>query len=116
MIYFIQQGEVGPIKIGVADSPDRRLGWLQCGNPQKLYLRAILVGGMPEERILHDRFASGHIRGEWFAAATPGLAGLIAAAEHEEFWSDDEDELLCARCQGRPVPLGRRKYCEACAR
>ena len=112
MIYFIQQGGDGPIKIGLAEDPYVRCDLLQVGNPEKLYVRAVMPGGLAEEAALHMRFADGAIRGEWFASDTPGLLDLVAEAEHDEFWS--EDELICERCQTNPVPLGRRKLCVPC--
>lgn len=70
MIYFIQEGEDGPVKIGYSkENCERRLSSLQTGNPRQLTLAAVRTGahGMPaKERELHDRFAAHRIRGEWF--------------------------------------------------
>ena len=42
MIYFIQAGEHGPVKIGVAQNPSARLAALQTGSPTPLRLMAQL--------------------------------------------------------------------------
>jgi hypothetical protein len=87
-VYFVQVGDDGPIKIGTAMRPQKRLMGLQGANPKKLHLRAFIQGGRREERVLHDRFADGRIRGEWFRADTPGLAEVIerAAAGNRPRW------------------------------
>lgn len=77
MIYFIQEEDDGPIKIGVADSPVARIGALQTGNPRELNLLSVMDGGYREEADLHVRFAAGSIRGEWFDPGTPGLQELL---------------------------------------
>jgi hypothetical protein len=76
-VYFIQAGQDGPIKIGVAADPLLRLDDLQVGSPVALTLLAAIPGGAVHERQLHARFAEGRIRGEWFSADTPGLKGEI---------------------------------------
>ena len=66
-VYFIQEGAMGPIKIGYATGdPIARLLHLQMGNPTRLYLRLKLNGSKREEAKLHSLFAANHIRGEWF--------------------------------------------------
>lgn len=67
MIYFIQAGENGPIKIGYTEkSPYKRLNSLQVGNHEELTLIAIMPGGERSESELHKRFEYAHKRGEWF--------------------------------------------------
>lgn len=67
MTYFIQQGDDGPVKIGIANNPAQRLERLQCGNPEPLYGRVLIPGN--HERELHKRYAEKKIRGEWFDAS-----------------------------------------------
>ena len=69
MIYFIQQGMDGPIKIGKAISPRKRLKTLQVGSPDTLHLLAIEKGGHGREKHLHDRYTKERIRGEWFKSS-----------------------------------------------
>lgn len=66
MIYFIQQGEGGPIKIGSAENVTCRLISLQIASPVELKLLAIQTGSGSEEKELHRQFRTLWIRGEWF--------------------------------------------------
>lgn len=65
-VYFIQQGDAGPIKIGFSRDVDSRLIHLQTASPDPLRLLAKLRGGKKHERKLHATFAAHHQRGEWF--------------------------------------------------
>jgi hypothetical protein len=79
-VYFIQAGDGGPIKIGIARSPERRLIELQVGNHAKLRILALTPGGWGEERALHDKFAALRLNGEWFDPA-PELLSYIEAID-----------------------------------
>jgi hypothetical protein len=74
-VYFIQQGEHGPVKIGRSNRPERRIGNLQTGNPDELSLRHVIPGNKDTERHLHARFKPWLIRGEWFI--DPEYLGVI---------------------------------------
>lgn len=125
MIYFIQSGEGGPIKVGYVEGLTRsaiefRVGLLQVGNPEPLKVLATMAGGRAEERELHKRFRAGHIRGEWFNADTPFLQDAIDAAPNDEAeiaWQLREDgEQICEWCRTEPVAPPRRSLCsERCA-
>lgn len=65
-IYFIQRGYTGPVKIGWALDPDRRLGELQIGSAEDLHIIGITPGTMADERQLHKDVAEYRVRGEWF--------------------------------------------------
>lgn len=77
-VYFIQEGEDGPIKIGCTKGLQGRLDQLQTGHARKLHLRASFEGGREQERELHARFAEHRLQGEWFMPA-PALLSHIAA-------------------------------------
>lgn len=120
MIYFVQAGEHGPIKIGYVEEEDRtavlrRLNLLQVGNHERLYLRATTPGGLTVERDLHQRLAAGHVRGEWFRPDTPGLASLIRRAREQETvtaWQlRDDGQQLCEWCGTGIVIPPRRSLC-----
>lgn len=66
-VYFIQQGEDGPIKIGYSTTPEKRLQSLNTASPYPLYLRAVIEGGKKLEQELHERFAAYKMDGEWFS-------------------------------------------------
>lgn len=72
-LYFIREGEDGPIKIGIAESPERRRHGLQGGNPRRLHILKSLPAGhfgaaIATERRWHRAFAAERLEGEWFRA------------------------------------------------
>lgn len=71
IIYFIQSGDDGPIKIGRCKSglAEKRLADLQIGNPVELSLLGTIIGDRTTEMSLHGRFARLRVRGEWFVNA-----------------------------------------------
>lgn len=112
MIYFIQQGTDGPIKIGFAADCERRLDALQTGNPHDLHLLAVMGGDINREKELHQRFAEGNLRGEWFQPDTPGLHELVFQAIQEEALIE-AGARYCDQCGIRVVQPPRRKLCSA---
>jgi hypothetical protein len=74
-VYFIQAGD-GPIKIGVATNPKRRLAVLQTANPHPLKLLATKAGGAWREIEYHSRFAAHRLQGEWFSPHPDILAEI----------------------------------------
>ena len=67
MIYFIQQGIDGPIKIGTTDNVNKRLLSLQTGSPHKLRLIGTMDGDEEKEKQLHNFFSAYRLSGEWFS-------------------------------------------------
>lgn len=68
MIYFVQAGEFGSIKIGYTNDLARRLGALQTGCPHPLTVLGVIDPGEPEmEMALHSKFSQHRSSGEWFA-------------------------------------------------
>ncbi len=65
-IYFIQEENDGPIKIGICINVLKRLSGIQVGTPRLLRLLAHIPGDAALERKLHKQFSSSNIRGEWF--------------------------------------------------
>ncbi|MEQ8673448.1 MAG: GIY-YIG nuclease family protein [Aggregatilineales bacterium] len=66
-VYFIQQGDNGPIKIGYSAEPEKRLQTLSTASPYPLRILKTLKGGKALEQELHTRFANHQLEGEWFA-------------------------------------------------
>ena len=64
MIYFIQTGNNGPVKIGRANDPGLRLKQLQTANPNKLRLITTIKGN--NDNLVHHILRGHNIRGEWF--------------------------------------------------
>ena len=84
MIYFIQAGDNGPVKIGYTKKdPDARMASLQTGSHDKLKLIGHRSGSTIKERELHQTFDKSRIRGEWFEP-TSNLLGFINAKSLQE--------------------------------
>lgn len=67
MIYFIQAGNNGPIKIGQTDNNiEERIKQLQIGCPYELRLLWLHKSDHYKEQEIHKEFSSERIRGEWF--------------------------------------------------
>ncbi len=66
MIYFIQAGENGPIKIGKSDDPERRLKQLQTAHHKELKLLWVEDGAEEKESAYHEDFKDHNIKNEWF--------------------------------------------------
>ena len=67
VIYFIRNGEDGPIKVGYTeDNAEYRLKSLQTGNPDELTLLGEIYGSKDDERKIHKKFEKHKLRGEWF--------------------------------------------------
>ena len=69
MIYFIQAGENGPIKIGKSDDPERRLKDLQTAHYEELELLHVWDhedDGEWDEPKIHAHLSEYRRHGEWF--------------------------------------------------
>ena len=65
-LYFIQQGENGPIKVGIAMSASARISCLQTGSPDLYKQLATILVPPRVEKVAHEYLADSRIRGEWF--------------------------------------------------
>lgn len=79
-VYFIQQGEMGFVKIGYSKNPAHRIMILQTAHGERLSMRACAPGGKEQERALHARFASLRVVGEWFRPGDELLAYIQTVA------------------------------------
>lgn len=83
-VYFIQHGDWGPVKIGMAVDPEKRCCDLQTGNPEKLHVRVAVPGDRALEGELHRRFKEWHLHGEWFGGGEQSAAIIAFALGLEE--------------------------------
>lgn len=65
-VYVIQAEHGGPVKVGRARDPRKRLASIQTGSPHRLRIIGLIVGGAWMERDLHARLADHRMMGEWF--------------------------------------------------
>jgi len=93
LIYFVQVGDTGPIKIGRTENLRRRFANLQIGNPAKLRV----IGVIPEEIELHCEFADIALRGEWFKADQRLLEFIERYACLEDEWRGWSDTKRAAQ-------------------
>ncbi len=80
MIYFIQAGDGGAIKIGFSNNPWQRSSKIQSDCPQVVTLLAVIEGDEAAEASLHDRFNDARRVGEWFEP-TDALTAFIASLD-----------------------------------
>jgi hypothetical protein len=75
-VYFIQSIMGGPIKIGRAHNPEKRIKDLQVSHPEKLRIIAVMPGHSAVERCLHRLFAADRVPNsrEWFNPSKDLLA------------------------------------------
>jgi Meiotically up-regulated gene 113 len=112
VVYFVQVGEDGPIKIGHTFRPiEERLRDLRNASPYRLRLLLMLPGQRDDEQALHQRFAAARLEGEWFRPV-PELLAFIEAQKAEN--PDAADD----RC-GRPTSAkaggaGGQPLCSRC--
>lgn len=86
-VYVIAYHDDGPVKIGIAADPEKRLAQLQIGNPYKLTLYladdyARRSHAAQAESLIHRCLKSKHLSGEWFQvgakeAVNTALAGHL---------------------------------------
>lgn len=84
MVYFIQMGTDGPIKIGFTTGDiSKRLEALQIGNPYPLVLLLTIEGDARLEKAIHAMFSDIRMVGEWFENM-PRLVAYINILRHEK--------------------------------
>jgi hypothetical protein len=81
-VYFIS-GIDGPVKIGVAVEPWRRLRQIQTGCPTRLVLIADIPGSFDQERYLHEFYRRERLGGEWFRRSRRLSAYLMELVESQ---------------------------------
>ena len=118
ILYFLQAGDKGPIKIGVTDDVNARLKNLQTGNPYKLNLlhkieidytlgehREISCEEM--EKYFHTNFRADRMEGEWYAP-TDYLYQCIETLKQGKdiegfFWWENEERSKCWKVIEEPL-------------
>lgn len=85
-LYIIQEHD-GPIKIGVAGHPIRRLSGLQSGNSRKLNLISVYAGAAADRIAIEIefglKFQEKRLVGEWFNMTAADAQAFFASFENE---------------------------------
>ena len=66
MVYFIGSDDHPYVKIGYSDNLVRRLTKMQADSPFKLKVLRQVEGDRTLEKLIQNRFAPFHVRGEWY--------------------------------------------------
>ncbi len=66
VVYFIQQGTMGPVKVGFSENLSNRLSSLQTGNPYELRVLLSHPGDEALEHTIHAHLHKHRLQGEWF--------------------------------------------------
>lgn len=85
-VYFVETPLNCAIKIGTAQDVDKRVASLQTAHPVALNVLLTVPGGRGEESILHARFNSERLHGEWFrgdGVLRSFIASLLSISESE---------------------------------
>jgi hypothetical protein len=102
MIYFIQAGDGGPVKIGhTKHDAHKRLKELQTGCPEKLTVVGVIEGDRSQERQLHEILDAYRIHGEWFEVV-PATQALGVMREAQAQNANDQPPLLRAKSTRNP--------------
>lgn len=113
-LYLVQEKDArGPLKIGVAEYPMRRLVGVQVGNPRPLFLLGWVVAPHGLEKIIHGQLIHDRISGEWFKP-TPYVWGVIGwhfAAIGLESCLECEHEKRCRDAGLAPLNRVLRHTC-----
>lgn len=81
-LYVVQEGDDGPVKVGIAANAFWRLSELQVGNHRPLKLCAVFEGEDKRdvyafEQHIHSALSPFAIGGEWFACSPQNAIDLI---------------------------------------
>jgi hypothetical protein len=93
VVYFVQEGGSGAIKIGATGNIKNRLDMLRVNSPHEMNLVASVPGDERLEKYLHTRFKDSNVRGEWFRP-TSKLFECIEELKQGRFLLSDEERLL----------------------
>lgn len=102
-VYFIGTKPGSPVKIGHTVWPEKRLTNIQHGSPVRLEILAAALTPCAGiiEGLLHDRFASSRLNGEWFTW-TRRVGGMVRGVQRR-----DAHTLGLLRCSGHTLVSGR---------
>lgn len=66
LVYFVEAGIGGPVKIGWTQDVERRMAELQTANAHRLSLLGTIPGTLEDEAAVHARFSHLRMEAEWF--------------------------------------------------
>lgn len=88
----------GPVKIGMSQNVQSRLGQIRNGCPYPVYLIDHCIGSKELEQEFHRRCRHARIRGEWFDGTDKEVNSCVCEIiDSREEELDDEYDLALAR-------------------
>lgn len=87
-VYIVSEGDGGPLKIGRAKDPVKRLRTMQTGNSRRLRIEFVLLGGQLLERLLHEIWEPHAVR------AADRVNKIVTGPGTEWFKTEIRNELL----------------------
>ena len=97
-IYIISESELGPVKIGFSNAPERRLKQLQTGYPKPLTLHHVEYVGETNVRLMEGfiHAANRHrkVQGEWYNLT---VEDAIVEVKHAMIRYDGESNEMRSR-------------------
>jgi len=109
MIYFIK-AESGHVKIGYSkNNPIKRLEAIQTSKPYKLTLLKAIDGDHTQEWLIHLKFDSFRVMGEWFLL-TDAILEFIESPYKIVFSSYEEAAAILTRQFNKKIELLKEKY------
>lgn len=95
IVYFIQTGQYGNIKIGYTKYLAQRIKTLQTGCAENLQLLGFINGDKGKERALHKQFREYHIKGEWFKLNSELIEYINLHSEMQQYIDLQVDIMKC---------------------
>jgi hypothetical protein len=88
-VYFVRVAEQAVFKVGISNTPTKRLQGLQTGCPYELqlYATALIRDTKAAEEQVHRILASRQIRGEWFSISPSEVNTILDKFEQTRKWS-----------------------------
>ena len=88
---YVMKVEDGPVKVGIATNPRRRLGTIQSAIWKPITIYALIKCRTPDAHIIEalaqNRLRPRHLRGEWFdCEAEKAREEVLAAAKASAVW------------------------------
>jgi hypothetical protein len=109
VIYFIQKGEGGPIKIGMTTNLKKRRAAIQTHSDEKVILLAQLDGGARRENEIHSMFEQDRKHGEWFRPSEKLLEYVASIQEETSNLSPaavaHEGPIIIQDCDEEPIRI-----------
>jgi hypothetical protein len=75
-VYFAQEGDDGPIKVGFSEDPGKRVAALQGAHYEPLHLIGLTPGTRWDEAKIHEKLERFALGREWYVAAPEVLAEI----------------------------------------